>query len=145
MQALSFPTAADVPALPEDGRRARVVAAAAAGNALEWFDLLIYGSFAVTIADVFFPTADAAASLLLALGTFGASYVVRPFDAVVLGAYGDRAGRKASGAADGGGRRGLRAVGLSGILAAHARALARDHGGRGRLAQPAEGRLQRRL
>jgi MFS transporter, MHS family, proline/betaine transporter len=35
-------------------------------------------------------------SLLLALGTFGVSYLVRPFGAIVLGAYADRAGRKAS-------------------------------------------------
>src|SRR5215208_877282 len=74
----------------------RVIAAASIGNALEWFDLLVYGYFAVTISTVFFPAADPTASLPLALGTFGASYLVRPLGAIVLGAYGDRAGRKAS-------------------------------------------------
>jgi MHS family proline/betaine transporter-like MFS transporter len=34
--------------------------------------------------------------LLLALGTFGISYLARPFGAIFLGAYADRAGRKAS-------------------------------------------------
>ena len=70
--------------------------AASIGNALEWFDLLIYGYFAVTISRLFFPSDDQTVSLLLALGTFGVSYLVRPLGAIVLGAYADRAGRKAS-------------------------------------------------
>jgi len=74
----------------------RIVTSASIGNALEWFDLLIYGYFAVTISRLFFPTADQTASLLLAFGTFGVSYLVRPLGAIVLGAYADRAGRKAS-------------------------------------------------
>ena len=74
----------------------RLVTAASIGNALEWFDLLIYGYFALTISRLFFPSDDQTVSLLLALGTFGASYLVRPFGAIVLGAYADRAGRKAS-------------------------------------------------
>ena len=74
----------------------RMVAAASIGNALEWFDLLIYGYFAVTIAKLFFPSDDETVSLLAALGTFGASYLVRPLGAVVLGAYADRVGRKAA-------------------------------------------------
>jgi MFS transporter, MHS family, proline/betaine transporter len=74
----------------------RVIAAASIGNALEWFDLLAYGYFAVTISQLFFPSDDPAVSLLLALGTFGVSYLVRPIGAVVLGSYADRAGRKSS-------------------------------------------------
>ena len=74
----------------------RIIAAASIGNAFEWFDLLIYGYFAVTISRLFFPSDDQTASLLLALGTFGVSYLVRPLGAIVLGAYADRAGRKAS-------------------------------------------------
>jgi MFS transporter, MHS family, proline/betaine transporter len=74
----------------------RIITAASIGNALEWFDLLIYGYFAVTISRLFFPTSDQTVSLLLALGTFGASYLVRPLGAIVLGAYADRTGRKAS-------------------------------------------------
>ena len=73
-----------------------MIAAASVGNALEWFDLLIYGYFAVTISKLFFPSSDPTVSLLLALGTFGAAYLVRPLGALVLGAYADRAGRKAS-------------------------------------------------
>ncbi|HEX4615424.1 MAG TPA: MFS transporter [Stellaceae bacterium] len=73
----------------------RVIIAASVGNAMEWFDFLVYGYFAVTIAKVFFPSGDETASLLAALGTFGVSYVVRPIGAIIIGAYTDRAGRRA--------------------------------------------------
>ena len=74
----------------------RIIAAASIGNALEWFDLLVYGYFAVTISRLFFSSSDQTVSLMLAFGTFGASYLVRPLGALVLGAYADKAGRKAS-------------------------------------------------
>ena len=74
----------------------QLIAAASIGNALEWFDLLIYGYFAVTISRLFFPAANETVSLLMALGTFGISYLARPVGAIFLGAYADRAGRKAS-------------------------------------------------
>ncbi len=73
----------------------RVIVAASLGNALEWFDFLVYGYFAVTISKVFFPSANETASLLATLGTFGAAYLMRPIGAIVIGAYTDRAGRKA--------------------------------------------------
>jgi MFS transporter, MHS family, proline/betaine transporter len=73
----------------------RVIIAATIGNVLEWFDFLIYGFFAVTIAEVFFPAKNPTASLLITFGAFGLSYVVRPLGAAVLGSYTDRAGRKA--------------------------------------------------
>ncbi len=72
----------------------REIAAASVGNALEFYDLLIYGYFAITIARLFFPTGDELTSLLLSVGTFGLSFVMRPLGAVVLGAYADRVGRK---------------------------------------------------
>jgi MHS family proline/betaine transporter-like MFS transporter len=74
----------------------RIIVAASIGNALEWFDILVFGYFAVSISKVFFPAADETASLLYAFGTFGAAYVIRPLGAIVLGAYADRAGRKAA-------------------------------------------------
>jgi MHS family proline/betaine transporter-like MFS transporter len=74
----------------------RLIAAASIGNALEWFDLVVYGFFAVTIAKLFFPAGNDTVSLLLTLGTFGVSFFMRPLGAVVLGVYADRAGRKAA-------------------------------------------------
>ncbi len=74
----------------------RVIVSASIGNALEWFDLVVYGFFAVTIAKLFFPTGNDTVSLLLTLGTFGVSVFMRPLGAIVIGAYADRAGRKAA-------------------------------------------------
>src|SRR5207248_4927583 len=73
----------------------RVILAASIGNTLEWFDFLIYGYFAVTISKLFFPTGNETVSLLLTLGTFGASYLMRPLGAIVIGSFTDRTGRKA--------------------------------------------------
>lgn len=74
----------------------RAVGASLIGNTLEWFDLSVYAYFAVTIGKVFFPSNDSSLSLLLAFGTFGLSFLIRPVGAMVLGAYADRAGRKKS-------------------------------------------------
>jgi MFS transporter, MHS family, proline/betaine transporter len=76
--------------------RWRLVAAASAGNALEWFDFVIYGYFATTIARLFFPTKSDMESLLIALATFGITFFIRPLGAIILGAFADRHGRKAA-------------------------------------------------
>jgi len=73
----------------------RVVVAATIGNVLEWFDFLVYGYFAVTIAEVFFPVSNPTISLLITFAAFGLSYVVRPLGAIFIGSYTDRHGRKA--------------------------------------------------
>src|SRR5437016_11814731 len=73
----------------------RMIVAAMIGNVLEWFDFVVYGFFAVTIAEVFFPTNNPTVSLLVTFGAFGLAYFVRPLGAIVIGSYTDRAGRKA--------------------------------------------------
>jgi MFS transporter, MHS family, proline/betaine transporter len=77
-------------------KRRRVVLAATIGNTLDWYDFLIYGFLAATIAKLFFPTESELASLLLSVATFGVGAVVRPVGALVLGIYADRVGRKAA-------------------------------------------------
>lgn len=72
----------------------KVVIASILGNAFEWFDFAIYGLFAATIAQLYFPAGDALASLMLTLATFGVGFAVRPLGGVLLGRYGDRVGRK---------------------------------------------------
>lgn len=74
----------------------REFAAASAGNALEFYDILIYGYFAITIGHLFFPNKDSTVSLLISVGTFGISFITRPLGSIVLGSYADKAGRKAS-------------------------------------------------
>jgi len=72
----------------------RVIVAATIGNVFEWFDFVVYGFFAVTLAEVFFPTGNSTVSLLVTFGAFGLAYLVRPLGAIVVGGYTDRAGRK---------------------------------------------------
>jgi MHS family proline/betaine transporter-like MFS transporter len=74
----------------------RLIVATSIGNALEFYDLVVYGYFASTLSHLFFPTSDRTVSLLLTLGTFALSYLARPVGAFVLGSYSDRRGRKAS-------------------------------------------------
>jgi len=85
---------AGITPVDQQRRLRRVVAAATIGTALEWFDLVVYGFFAVVIAKLFFPSANELTSLLVALSTFGGSYLMRPLGALLLGSYADRYGRK---------------------------------------------------
>jgi MHS family proline/betaine transporter-like MFS transporter len=84
------------PSVPKGGGRLRVVVAASIGNALEWFDFIVYGFFAAIIAKLFFPTGSETFSILLAFATFGVTFFVRPLGAIIIGAYADRHGRKAA-------------------------------------------------
>ncbi len=77
-------------------RHWHAIVAASIGNALEWFDFVIYGFFAATIAKLFFPAGNETVSLLLALATFGVTFFMRPLGAIVLGSFADRYGRKAA-------------------------------------------------
>src|SRR5438445_2282272 len=82
-------------ATPRQPGLGRMIVAAMIGNVLEWFDFVVYGFFAVTIAEVFFPAHDPTVSMLITFGAFGLAYFVRPLGAIVVGSYTDRAGRKA--------------------------------------------------
>src|SRR5499427_1188759 len=91
---MSASPAAVGPAMRGTGAATRLIIASSVGNALEFYEILVYGYFAVTISKVFFPAANEAVSLLVTLGTFGISFLARPVGAIFLGAYGDRKGRK---------------------------------------------------
>src|ERR1700751_5202986 len=72
------------------------IVAAVIGNALEWYDFIVFGFFTVVIARLFFPTDSQYASLLLTTATFGVGFFMRPVGGIVLGIYADRRGRKAA-------------------------------------------------
>ena len=72
----------------------RAVLASVIGNGLEWFDFLIYGYFAKTIAHVFFPVGNGFWSMTLTLGTFAIGFIVRPLGGIAIGAWADRHGRR---------------------------------------------------
>ena len=82
-----------LPSVQAGGRRA--IVAAAIGNAFEWYDFSVYALFAIYMARIFFPGGGPTTELVKAFLAFGLGFVVRPLGAVVLGLYGDRAGRKA--------------------------------------------------
>ena len=81
--------------LPKPPSMNRLIVAATIGNVFEWFDFVVYGFFAVTLAEVFFPTGNPTVSLLITFSAFGLAYLVRPLGAIVVGGFTDRAGRKA--------------------------------------------------
>jgi MHS family proline/betaine transporter-like MFS transporter len=68
----------------------------AIGNFFELFDFTIYGFFAVPISQAFFPAGNPVFAMLSTFATFGVAFVMRPVGAIVLGAYGDKMGRRAA-------------------------------------------------
>ena len=66
------------------------------GNALEFYDFVIYSFFAGTIGALFFPAEDPTVQLLLSFATYGVGFLMRPLGGIVLGSYADRRGRKAA-------------------------------------------------
>src|SRR5229473_6828452 len=86
----------EVSSVPKQQDVTKLIIATSIGNALEWYDIAVYGYFAIYVSKAFFPNDDPTTSLLLTFGTFGLSYLARPIGGVLLGAYADRYGRKAS-------------------------------------------------
>ena len=86
----SIPATADRAAI----NPVRLIAACTIGNALEFFDFVVFSFFARTIGALFFPSADPTAQLLLTFATYGVGFFLRPLGGIVLGAYADRKGRK---------------------------------------------------
>jgi MFS family permease len=70
------------------------VAAIVVGNSMEFYDFVSYAFFAVYIGRAFFPSANAYGSLLASVATFGVGFLTRPLGGFLIGAIGDRAGRK---------------------------------------------------
>jgi MHS family proline/betaine transporter-like MFS transporter len=74
----------------------RAIGAAVIGNALEFYDFVVYSYLATVIAKNFFPADNEVAALLATFGTFGVGFIVRPLGALVIGWIGDRHGRRAA-------------------------------------------------
>src|SRR5438105_11248682 len=75
-----------------DSRKA--IVAGTIGNVLEWYDFGVYGYFATTMSQLFFPGEDKTVSLLKAFAVFGVGFVMRPVGSILFGIYGDRYGRR---------------------------------------------------
>ncbi len=76
--------------------KTRQIIAAVIGNALEWYDFVVYGFMTVIISRLFFPADSEYASLLAAMATFGVGFFMRPVGGILIGMYADRRGRKAA-------------------------------------------------
>ncbi|WP_051334665.1 MFS transporter [Bradyrhizobium sp. Ai1a-2] len=74
----------------------RKIPAVVLGNALEFYDFIVYAAFAPVLGRAFFPTQDPMTGLILSFSTYGIGFVIRPLGAVLLGAYSDRYGRKSA-------------------------------------------------
>jgi MFS family permease len=87
-----------LPDNPSAGKRItkKQVTGIVIGNWLEFFDFVVYSIFAVTIGKAFFPATDPNTQILLSLATFGVGFLARPLGSIIIGAYADRAGRKAA-------------------------------------------------
>src|SRR5437867_6104340 len=78
--------------IPKNFRR--VVAAAAVGNVIEWYDFYIFGSLAAILSVKFFDKTHPVAALLSTIALFTAGFLIRPLGAFLFGWLGDRVGRK---------------------------------------------------
>src|SRR5258708_4277730 len=72
----------------------RQVAAAVAGNFLEFYDFIVFAQFTVQIGLSFFPHSSEFLRQMLTWGAFGAGFIFRPVGAVVIGRFADKAGRR---------------------------------------------------
>lgn len=63
------------------------------GHALERYDVVLYGFFAVMLAPIFFPEGGNFA-LIASFGTFASGYFMRPLGGIFFGILGDKIGRK---------------------------------------------------
>ena len=70
------------------------IVAAIIGNALEWYDFIVFGFFTPVVAGIFFPSASEYSSLLLTTASFGVGFVVRPLGGIFIGVVADKYGRR---------------------------------------------------
>lgn len=79
-----------------DGKttKRRVLASAAIGQFVEWYDFVIYAYSATIIAKLFFPNSDPTAALLSTFAVYAVGFIMRPLGGFVFGSLGDRFGRK---------------------------------------------------
>ncbi len=84
----------DANAKPDRAQARRAIVAATVGNALEFYDFMIFTFFVIQIGDTFFPSDDPFVRLMASLATFGIGFVGRPLGAWIIGGYADRRGRK---------------------------------------------------
>jgi len=81
-------------AIPEKQNGALVIGASSVGTMFEWYDFFLYGSLVANINMHFYSGVNETTGYILALATFAAGFIVRPFGALAFGRIGDIVGRK---------------------------------------------------
>ncbi|WP_422935845.1 MFS transporter [Sinomonas sp. P47F7] len=64
------------------------------GNALEWYDWMVFGLLSAFIGPNFFPDRDPLSATLNTLAVFAVGFAFRPLGGVLLGVFADRIGRR---------------------------------------------------
>ncbi len=64
------------------------------GNALEWYDWMVFGLLSAFIGPNFFPNTDPLSATLNALAVFAVGFAFRPLGGILLGTLADRIGRR---------------------------------------------------
>lgn len=77
-------------------QRLKAILGGSAGNLVEWYDWSTYIFFTVYFASHFFPEGDQTAQLFKAAAVSAVGFLARPLGAWLMGAYADRAGRRAA-------------------------------------------------
>lgn len=72
----------------------KTISAGLVGNAIEFYDFIIYAYLAAYFAKQFFPSHDPIAALIASYGAFATGMIMRPIGGLILGSIGDRMGRK---------------------------------------------------
>jgi len=94
---LEEPGAATLAADHEQADRSTIrkaIYAGSVGNFVEQFDYGLYGYMAPIMASSFFPSSDAAASVLSTYAVLAIAVIVRPLGGTLVGRWGDRVGRR---------------------------------------------------
>jgi MHS family proline/betaine transporter-like MFS transporter len=74
----------------------RIIFASIFGNALEFYNLTLYGFYVSILAPLFFPSENSTYSLIASLSAFAFGFFVRPIGAILFGYIGDKYGRRLS-------------------------------------------------
>lgn len=77
-----------------DAELRSVIAGAAAGSVIEWFEFSVYGYLAAIMGKVFFSSSAPGVQVVASFAAFAIAFLARPFGGIVCGALGDRLGRK---------------------------------------------------
>jgi MHS family proline/betaine transporter-like MFS transporter len=72
----------------------KTILAGLIGNAIEFYDFIIYAYLAAYFAIHFFPSNDPTAAIILSYGAFATGMVMRPIGGLLLGSIGDKLGRR---------------------------------------------------